>query len=147
MRLFPQRSGLDLLPDAFGFLDVGLPQNLAILALGFGLGETDEIDQAGLLGRPEVIQDQHPAGAEVAVGQDGRQQGALLARRFLGLGKCHESHLLAEQRGFDCIAEGTQLHVEEGIDQLGIAIHRVITGDFAIFDPQPQCLQTGLPRH
>ena len=34
MRLFPQGSSLDLLPDAFCFLDVGLLQYLAILALG-----------------------------------------------------------------------------------------------------------------
>ena len=75
------------------------------------------------------------------IGQDGGQQGALLARRFLGLGKGHEGHLLAEQRGFDRIAEGAQLHVEKGIDQLGVAIHRVIAGDFPIADPLPQSLQ------
>ena len=141
MRLFPQGSSLDLLPDAFCFLDVGLLQYLAIQALGIRLGEAGEIDQAGLLGRPQVVEDQHPAGTEVVIGQDGGQQGALLARRFLGLGKGHEGHLLAEQRGFDRIAEGAQLHVEKGIDQLGVAIHRVIAGDFPIADPLPQSLQ------
>ena len=56
MRLFPQGSSLDLLPDAFCFLDVGLLQNLAILALGIRLGEGNYPGyQVDLLQTPQYV--------------------------------------------------------------------------------------------
>ena len=146
VRLFPQGSSLTFCRMRSASLMSGCCRISRYWRSASGSARRVKLTRR-VLGRPQVVEDQHPAGTEVVIGQGWRTAGRAPCPPFpLAWEKATKAICLRNSEDLTALPKVLNCMSKRASTSSGVAIHRVIAGDFPIADPLPQSPAADPPR-